>query len=69
MYICSPSNPHGSVASIDYLKKAILLARKYKFILAVDECYGDIYRMNRSKPPGGLEAALHLGNSLENLIS
>ena len=32
MYICSPSNPHGGVASIDYLKKAILLARKYKFI-------------------------------------
>ena len=54
MYICSPSNPHGSVASIDYLKNAILLARKYKFILAIDECYSDIYRMNRSKPPGGL---------------
>ncbi len=68
MYICSPSNPHGSVASIDYLKNAILLARKYKFILAIDECYSDIYRINRSKPPGGLEAALHLGNSLENLI-
>jgi len=68
MYICSPSNPHGSVASIDYLKNAILLARKFKFILAIDECYSDIYRMNRSKPPGGLEAALHLGNSLENLI-
>ena len=68
MYICSPSNPHGSVASIDYLKNAILLARKYKFILAIDECYSDIYRMNRPRPPGGLEAALSLGNSLENLI-
>ena len=68
MYICSPSNPHGSVASIDYLKNAILLARKYKFILAIDECYSDIYRMNKSKPPGGLEAALSLGKSLENLI-
>ena len=37
MYIFSPSNPHGSVASIDYLKNAILLARKYKFILAIDD--------------------------------
>ena len=36
--------------------------------MAIDECYSDIYRMNRSKPPGGLEAALSLGNSLENLI-
>ena len=68
MFICTPSNPHGSVASIDYLKNAILLARKYKFILAIDECYGDIYRMNKAKPPGGLDAALSLGKSLENLI-
>ena len=60
--------PHGSIADLDYLKKAILLARKYKFILAIDECYSDIYRMNRTKPPGGLEAAASLGQSLENLI-
>ena len=68
MYICSPSNPHGSVASLDYLKKAILLARKYKFILAVDECYCDIFRMNKPKPPGALEAAASLGKGLDNLI-
>ncbi len=68
MYICSPSNPHGSIADIDYLKKAILLARKYKFILAIDECYSDIYRMNKPKPAGGLEAAASIGKSLDNLI-
>ena len=68
MYVCSPSNPHGSVASLDYLKKAILLARKYDFILAIDECYGDIYRLNRPKPSGGLDAALSLGDDLSNLI-
>ena len=68
MYICSPSNPHGSVASLNYLKKAILLARKYNFILAVDECYCDIFRMNKPKPPGALEAAANLGNGLDNLI-
>ena len=68
MYICSPSNPHGSVASLDYLKDAILLARKHDFILCVDECYCDIFRMNRPKPPGALEAAASLGNGLDNLI-
>ena len=61
MYICSPSNPHGSIASLEYLKNAILLARKYNFILAIDECYSDIYRLNKPKPSGGLDAALSLG--------
>jgi N-succinyldiaminopimelate aminotransferase len=68
MYVCSPSNPHGSVAGIDYLKKAILLARKYDFILALDECYADIFRMNKPKPAGGLEAAASLGKTLDNLV-
>ena len=68
MYLCSPSNPQGSVASIDYLKKAIFLARRYKFILAVDECYVDIYRMNKPKPPGALDAAVSIGKGLDNLI-
>tara|TARA_Y100001978_G_scaffold172320_1_gene162568 strand:- start:51 stop:734 length:684 start_codon:yes stop_codon:yes gene_type:complete len=68
MYICSPSNPHGRVASINYLKETILLARKYNFILAIDECYGDIYRMNKPKPPGGLEAAASLGHGLDNIV-
>ena len=68
MYVCSPSNPHGSIASLDYLKKAILLARKHDFILAIDECYSDIYRLNRPKPFGGLDAALSLGDDLSNLI-
>ena len=68
MYLCSPSNPHGSIASLDYFKKAILLARKYNFILAIDECYSDIYRLNRQKPIGGLDAALSIGEGLSNLI-
>ena len=68
MYICSPSNPHGSVASLDYLKKAILLARKHNFILALDECYSDIFRLNKPKPPGGLDAAYHLGANLDNIV-
>ena len=38
------------------------------FILAVDECYSDIFRMNRPKPPGALEAAASLGEGLDNLV-
>ena len=68
MYICSPSNPHGSIASLNYLKNAIVLARKYDFILAIDECYSDIYRLNQTKPVGGLDAALSLGNNLDNVV-
>ena len=68
MYICSPSNPQGGVANIDYLTKAISLARKYNFILAIDECYCDIFRLNKPKPPGGLEAAAILGKNLDNLV-
>ena len=37
------ANPQGTIASLDYLKKAILLARQYDFVLAVDECYAEIY--------------------------
>jgi N-succinyldiaminopimelate aminotransferase len=62
-YLCSPSNPQGTIADLDYLKKAILLAREYDFVLAVDECYAEIY--DSLPPPGALEAcqALGLGDS------
>src|SRR5438067_3621164 len=40
-YLCSPANPQGAIASLDYLKQAIRLAREYDFVLAVDECYAE----------------------------
>jgi aspartate/methionine/tyrosine aminotransferase len=55
LYLCSPSNPEGAVADLDYLKKAIALARRYDFVLAVDECYAEIW--DAAPPPGTLEAA------------
>ena len=33
MYLCFPSNPHGALADIEYLKKAVKMAKKYDFIL------------------------------------
>jgi succinyldiaminopimelate transaminase len=65
-YLCSPANPQGTIASLDYLKKAILLARQYDFVLAVDECYAEIW--DRAPPPGGLEACAALGQGFERVV-
>src|SRR5690606_28591575 len=54
-YLCSPSNPQGAVADRAYLARLIGLARHYDFVLALDECYAEIY--DSAPPPGGLEAA------------
>jgi aspartate/methionine/tyrosine aminotransferase len=59
LYLCTPSNPEGAVADLDYLKRALGLARRYDFVLAVDECYAEIW--DKAPPPGALEAAASLG--------
>ena len=58
LYLCTPSNPEGAVADLDYLKKAVALARQYDFVVAVDECYAEIWDV--APPPGALEAAAAL---------
>lgn len=71
-YLCSPGNPQGAVASLDYLAKALRLARQHDFLLVMDECYAELY-YGATKPPGGLQAALALGpgahgHILDNLV-
>ncbi len=67
MFICSPSNPQGAVASCDYLKKAITLARKHDFVLVLDECYAEIY--SDVPPPGGAEICLQMdGGAFDNVL-
>lgn len=66
MFLCSPSNPQGAVASLEYLKAAIRLARRHDFLLCVDECYGDIY--DSAPPPGALEACRALGEGDGNVL-
>jgi N-succinyldiaminopimelate aminotransferase len=69
MYLCSPSNPHGVIATHDYLADAILLARRYDFLLVMDECYIDIWRNN--KPVSALEVAAqlpHQGDIFSHLV-
>ena len=65
-YLCSPANPQGMIAGLDYLKQAIALARRHDFVLAVDECYAEIY--DRVPPPGALEACTALGEGFDNVV-
>lgn len=65
-YLCSPANPQGTVASLDYLKQAISLAREYDFVLAVDECYAEIW--DKAPPPGALEACAALGDGFRQVV-
>ncbi len=68
MYLCFPSNPQGGTTSYEYLEKAINLARKYDFVLAVDECYIDISRLNNEKPIGCLDVIKKMSTDLENIV-
>jgi aspartate/methionine/tyrosine aminotransferase len=43
-YIASPANPQGSIATPEYLRRLIELAREHGFFLFSDECYSEIYR-------------------------
>jgi len=65
-YLCTPGNPQGAVASLEQLKQTILLARQYGFVLAVDECYSEIY--DSAKPAGALEACRELGGSYDRVV-
>ena len=65
-YLCSPGNPQGAIADLAYLKKAIALARAHDFVLAMDECYCEIY--DGLAPPGALEACAALGGDMSNVL-
>ena len=65
-YVNSPANPQGVVAPLDELTRWIELARHHDFVLAIDECYGEIY--DRVPPPGGLAACAALGGDLRNVL-
>ena len=65
-YLCSPANPQGSVASRDYIRKALALAREYDFMLFFDECYSEIY--SSDPPTGGLEVGAASPERFKNLV-
>lgn len=58
-YLCSPANPQGSVADVDYLERLIALAEQHDFLIFSDECYSEIWR--DAPPPGALAVATRMG--------
>lgn len=62
LFLCSPGNPTGAVAGVDYLRRALELADRYDFVVASDECYSEIYLDEANPPPGLLQAAVAAGH-------
>ncbi len=60
VYFCTPGNPQGAIADLDYLRNLIDLSRRYDFTLVVDECYAEIY--DSAPPPGTLQACAEDGD-------
>jgi N-succinyldiaminopimelate aminotransferase len=61
LFLCSPGNPTGAIASLAYFERALELAERHAFLIASDECYSELYLDERSPPPGLLQACLALG--------
>ena len=66
VYLCSPSNPQGSVATSEYWIELLNLAEQYDFTIFADECYAEIYR--DQAPPGALEALNKITANPERLV-
>lgn len=66
IYICSPSNPQGAVASKEYWANLINLAEKYDIKIFADECYSEIYR--DTPPVGAIEVAHELSADPERVL-
>src|SRR5882757_5170347 len=64
VYIASPANPQGSVASHDYFRRLKQLADRFGFIILSDECYSEIY--TREAPGSALECA---GPDFTNVVA
>jgi N-succinyldiaminopimelate aminotransferase len=64
MYIASPANPQGAVATPAYFARLHRLALRYGFIVLSDECYSEIY--TQAAPGSMLEAA---GPDFANVVA
>jgi len=62
--ICSPGNPTGAVMTLAMLQQVLALAVQYDFIVAADECYSELYFDESQPPPGLLQAAALMGNTV-----
>src|SRR5438874_652605 len=64
IFIASPANPQGAVASPDYFTRLKKLADRYGFMILSDECYSEIY--TRQAPGSALECA---GPDFTNVVA
>ncbi len=64
VYIASPANPQGAVASRAYFSRLKQLADRFGFIVFSDECYSEIY--TREAPGSMLECA---GPDFANVVA
>ena len=67
VYICSPSNPEGAVASEEYWRQLFALAERHDFIVLADECYADIYF--DEAPVSALPARLKQSGDFSRLLT
>src|ERR1700731_2929204 len=64
IYIASPANPQGAVATREYFGRLKTLADRFGFMILSDECYSEIYT---KQPPGSmLECA---GGDFANVVA
>lgn len=68
LYVCSPGNPTGKVMDIDDWREVYILADRYGFVVASDECYSEIYFNEKQAPLGVLQAAHQLGRGFERVV-
>jgi N-succinyldiaminopimelate aminotransferase len=61
VYVCSPDNPTGRVATHDEWRTLFDLSDRHGFVIASDECYSEIYCDEAHPPLGALAAAVALG--------
>jgi len=61
IYVCSPSNPTGSVMRLEDWSNLFALSDRHGFVIASDECYSEIYFDEAAPPLGALDAARRLG--------
>jgi aspartate/methionine/tyrosine aminotransferase len=64
IYIASPANPQGAVASRDYFGRLKKLADRFGFVILSDECYSEIY--TKEAPGSMLECA---GPDFTNVVA
>ncbi len=67
VYLCSPANPQGAVATAGYWRGLLALAERHDFRIFADECYSEIWR--DAPPAGALETAQAAGADPERVLA